>query len=72
MPRRQRDGGLVTRAEWERMTPWEQGYALFWQAEQRGSELRGLTCPYAHGTPERAMFVRGEQAAMLDAQDSEG
>ena len=62
---------FVTRAEYEMMTPYTQGYTWYWEGEQPGSELRGLTNPYAEGTAECAEWRRGASQAALDAQDGE-
>lgn len=62
---------LITKAEWDCMTPYAQGYCLYMQEEHPGSELKGLRCPYADGSLDALSFADGECAAMLEAQDSE-
>ncbi len=62
---------LTTLAEWQRMTPSDQGYVLYMEEAHDGSELRGQRCPYAVDTPEHGEFKRGELGAVLYAQDSE-
>jgi hypothetical protein len=66
-----REVRLITRREYDRMTPWRQGYAQYWQGAQEGSELRDLKNPYAVGTTERARWELGQLEACLIAQDSE-
>jgi len=66
-------GDLVTKAEYERLPPWEQGYAVYWQAEQPGSELKDCQeNPYPPGSRERQAWDDGAEAAMIHAQDSDG
>jgi hypothetical protein len=62
---------LLTRAEWKKLPPFQQGWALYTQASWPGSELVGESCPYGLGSRERRQFFEGEQAAVLAAQDSE-
>jgi hypothetical protein len=62
---------LITKREYDRMTPQQQGYVQYWQGDQQGSELRGLENPYALDTTERARWDEGQRQACIDAQDSE-
>ena len=62
---------LTTLAEWRELKPRTQGYVLYMEAEHEGSELKGQTCPYEKGTPERAEWDRGQAMAVQFAQDSE-
>ena len=62
---------LITLAEYHSFSPFEQGYALYMQAELPNSPLKGLTNPYAEGTPEFDDWKRGEFRAMLNVQDGE-
>lgn len=62
---------LVTKSEWEYMTPYAQGYVLYMQEEHPGSELKGLRSPYADESLDALSFADGERAAVLAAQDSE-
>jgi hypothetical protein len=59
-----------TRQDYDRASPRGKGYLCYTFAEHPGSQIP-RRCPYAKGTEERAEFQRGEQQAMLDAQDSE-
>lgn len=62
---------LITKSEWEKMTPRGQGYSSYWQGSLPGSELKDVLCPYPIGSDERKEYAAGEFTAMLDAQDSE-
>ena len=62
---------LMSKAEYDRVSPYTQGYAVYWEGDQEGSELKGLTNPYAAGTKAHDDWNRGQQAATQDAQDSE-
>lgn len=62
---------LVTLAEWKRLKPDLQGYALYMQADLPSSELHGQRCPYDRGTDAHLAFCEGERRAVLAAQDSE-
>lgn len=61
---------LPTRAEWDGASPYTQGYISYTYAAHPGSEIPEAS-PYGAGTPEHAEFERGQQAAVLAAQDSE-
>jgi hypothetical protein len=62
---------LVTKAEWETMNPYSQGYVLYLQEELPGSELKGVPCPYDPHSKEEKEFSEGSFKAMLDVQDGE-
>ena len=62
---------LISLAEWQGLTPYEQGFVLYMQASWPGSELEGLQNPHAPGSRAHAEFKRGEQRSVLVAQDSE-
>jgi hypothetical protein len=62
---------LLTKAEWDKLTPIAQGYELYLQGAHPGSELKDVTCPYPQGSQEAREFAAGEFTAMMDAQDSE-
>ena len=62
---------LLTKAQWDKLSPRAQGYACYFQGSFPGSELKDLTCPYPNGSKDAKEFAAGEFTAMLDAQDSE-
>jgi hypothetical protein len=62
---------LVTREQWDKMSPRSQGYVLYTQGGVNGSELWNASCPYPKGSKEYKDFSEGERIAVLDAQDSE-
>ena len=62
---------LVSRAEWQKLAPFRQGYIFYMQASWWTSELKDEGNPYAEGTPQWTAFREGEQRAMLSAQDGE-
>ncbi len=62
---------LVTRAEWKKLPPFRQGYALYAQGSWPTSELADVKNPYVEGTPQWTAFREGESRATLDAQDGE-
>jgi hypothetical protein len=64
---------LITFKEFQKLSPREQGYAAYMQAEQPGSELKHhQNNPYVgvNDAFEKA-WNEGQMAACLDAQDSE-
>ena len=63
---------LITKAEWDRLTPKQQGYAQYMQGAWPGSELKRLKNPYKRGTDEYDQYKRGQAVAVQDAQDSDG
>lgn len=64
-------GQLISLAEWRKMPPKTQGYALYMQAELPNSELKNQTNPYPEGSAAHRTFEAGVQAAVREAQDSE-
>ena len=62
---------LITKAEWDELSPISQGRVCYLQGAIPGSELEGLECPYPAGSKEQKDFAAGEFSAMMDAQDSE-
>ena len=62
---------LITKEVWNKLCPKSQGYAIYAQAELKGSELKGITNPYQKGSKKAKEFDDGERIAYLDAQDSE-
>lgn len=62
---------LLTKAEWDTITPRQQGMACYFQGSLPGSELKDLENPYPIGSEDRKEFAGGEFEAMLDAQDGE-
>jgi len=61
---------LPTRADYDAASPRGKGYMQYMYSEWPGSEIP-KTCPFTVGTPEYAEYCRGQNAAVLDAQDSE-
>lgn len=62
---------LVTRAEWQDLAPYYQGYASYAQGSWPTSELSHASNPYEEGSAAWKKFRQGEHRAMLDAQDGE-
>jgi hypothetical protein len=62
---------LLTKDQYDKLTPRKQGYVHYVQEAQQGSELRGLTNPYAEGTKQHKEWDEGQMAAVLDVQDEE-
>lgn len=62
---------LITKVEWDRMSPKSKGYILYLQAELPGSELKGLANPYFNHTKQYADFCEGENLAVNEVQDGE-
>jgi len=62
---------LITKAEYDTLTPSEKGYIVYWQGSRPGSELKDEKNPYPEGSPEHAEWLRGEGIAVQNAQDSE-
>ncbi len=65
------DDRLVTKAEYDALSPRSQGYIAYWQGDRAGSELHGLKNPYAAGTPAHEAWNFGQTVATQNAQDSE-
>jgi len=62
---------LVTKEQWDRMSPKVQGYVLYIQASLPGSELKDMTNPYPEWMKAHRDFCEGEREAMLEVQDGE-
>lgn len=62
---------MLAKVDYEKLQPYAQGYAVYWEGDQPGSELHGFTNPYAAGSKEHAEWNRGQMAATLDAQDGD-
>lgn len=60
---------LISKKEFELLTPFEQGFVIYMQAEHKGSELKDIKCPYPVSTPNYEEFVNGERMAVLQVQD---
>jgi len=65
------NGKLTTVREYEAMTPEQQGYVFYMEAEWPGSPLKKIGCPHDRRTKEGKAWQRGANRACLDAQDSE-
>jgi hypothetical protein len=59
-----------TKEKYDKATPWEKGYISYMFGAWPNSEIPEGN-PFLVSTPEYEMFKNGEQAAILDAQDSE-
>lgn len=62
---------LVTKGQWDNLSPKSQGYIMYMQAELPGSELKGVTNPYFTHTKQHRDFYEGEQQAVIDVMDGE-
>jgi hypothetical protein len=62
---------LLTKAAYDALSPWRQGYMHYMQEAQPGSMLAGTGNPYAAGTREHESWNEGQMQACLVAQDSE-
>lgn len=62
---------LVTKQQWDKMSPTMQGYSCYIQGEHQGSELKGLTNPYFSHTRAFREFEDGQNEAILEVQDGE-
>lgn len=63
---------LITKVEYFKLAPCDQGYVCYMQAEQPGSELKPHQYnPYASGSLNHIAWNQGQFNAMLEAQDSE-
>jgi hypothetical protein len=62
---------LVTRTEWKRLSPSEQGYIHYRQCSWPTSELADEKNPYKEGTPAWTAFREGAARATMSAQDGE-
>lgn len=61
---------LLTRAQYDALPPYEQGYATYMQAEHKGADLP-KTNPYPANSREALQWERGSFQAMLAVQDEE-
>jgi hypothetical protein len=62
----------ITLKEFNELSPYQQGYFSYMQAAHSGSELRDRQAnTYLKGTQKWEQFQNGQQAAVLEAQDSE-
>ena len=64
------DKERVTKAFYDTLTPFEQGYTSYFQAHWPGAEIP-KECPYQSDSQEAADFSRGESAAVLAVMDCE-
>lgn len=64
------DDALPTRADYDAASPRGKGYLSYTFAEWPGSKIP-KTCPFKVGTREHQQWCDGQNAAVLDAQDSE-
>lgn len=63
---------LLTLAEYRKLDPKAQGYAVYMQAEWPKSELKShQRNPYQIGSRESDLWLQGQNIAVLEAQDSE-
>ncbi len=62
---------LISLEEYKTLTPREQGYVVYLQADLPGSELKGLENPYPEGTIPHQQWEGGAFMAVLEVQDSE-
>lgn len=59
---------LITPEEYKVLTPRQQGYVTYMQAEHDGSRIP-KKCPYKIGSDECKQWGVGEFAGILEAQD---
>lgn len=62
---------IPTRAEYDALTPYAQGYATYMYAEHQGADIP-KTNPYSPDSREYKTWARGNFQAMLNVQDEEG
>lgn len=62
---------LITKAQWDKLTSWNQGYACYMLGSRPGSELKDIASPSRAGSVEHKDFLAGQFQAMLDVQDGE-
>ena len=60
---------LITREEYNKLSPEQQGYVHYMQAAQPGSQLKGLKNPYAAGTSHHTAWKQGQAEAVQQVQD---
>ena len=61
---------LMTRKEYNALTPEAKGYVSYMQAAWPGSKVPEK-CPYPKGSSEHKMWTEGNFKAMLSVQDAE-
>lgn len=61
---------LLTADEYARLTPKQQGYATYMQAEIKGSRIP-KKCPYEKGSRNADQFGEGQFIGVLEAQEGE-
>ena len=57
---------LITVEEFGNLTPRDKGYAVYMQGDLPGSELHGLTNPYAQDTFEYQQWNEGQALAVKE------
>jgi hypothetical protein len=62
---------LVSLTEYQRLSPFKQGYIHYMQADLDGSQLKNSNNPHEVGTRRYNEWNLGQTQAMLDVQDSE-
>lgn len=62
---------LVTRADYDKLHPFAQGYVVYMQAEWPGSELKDCGNPYPLASDDHFEWAKGQALAVQHAQDSE-
>jgi hypothetical protein len=63
------DQERITRAFYDRLTPFEQGYASYFQAHWEGSEIPDKN-PHPPGTTEHIKWNDGQRQAVVAATDA--
>lgn len=64
------DKERVTRAFYDTLTPFEQGYTSYYQAAWPDAEIPSK-CPYPAGSQNAIDFAAGELQAMIAVMDTE-
>ena len=59
---------LLTKSEYDEMTPFRQGYATYMQAEWPGAVIPKGN-PYPVGSTDGEQWFRGNYQAMIETQD---
>ncbi len=62
---------LLTKAEYNKLKPFDQGYVVYMQAEWPMSELKGLGNPYPRGSRQSKQWNAGGSAAMMSVLDGD-
>jgi len=62
---------LSTLEAWEKLAPFDQGFALYMQGSWPMSEIADQSNPYAQGSTAWDKFRQGEALAVQEAQDGE-